>query len=111
MSQRIEIEGTLHEDGSLVLDQRVDLPAGRVRVLAQPVIDPSQTEVWRVLDRIWDGQRLRGHVTRTRDDIDREFEQARQADETRTQELEQIHQQARQARQQANLRASASRPG
>src|SRR5437588_1548815 len=96
----IEVQGTLREDGTLVLDDKPNLPPGRVKVTVEPVPDLTQTDVWQVLERIWAGQRTRGHVPRTREQIDAELETARQEDEERMQELERIHKECSQARQQ-----------
>src|SRR5438132_2120958 len=93
----IEIQGTLREDGTLVLDEKPNLPPGRVKVTVEPVLDLTQTDVWQVLERIWAGQRARGHVPRSREDIDAELEASRQEDEDRLQTLERIHQECHQA--------------
>jgi hypothetical protein len=70
----IEVQGTLREDGTLILDDKLNLPPGRVRVTVEPAPDLTKTDVWRVLDRIWAGQRTRGHVPRTREESDSELE-------------------------------------
>ncbi len=99
-TQPFEVQGTLREDGTLVLDQKPNLPPGRVKVTVELVSDLTQTDVWQVLERIWAGQRARGHIPRTKEQIDAELEQARQQDEERMQALEQIHQECSQTRQQ-----------
>jgi hypothetical protein len=81
----IEIQGTLREDGTLVLDDKPNLPAGRVKVTVEPVPDLTQTDAWQVLERIWAAQRTRGHVPRSHEQIDAELEVARQEDEERIQ--------------------------
>ena len=96
----IEIQGTLREDGTLLLDQKPNVPPGRVRVTVEPVSDLTQTDVWQVLERIWAGQRVRGHVPRSREEIDAELEASRQEDEERLQALERIHLDCQQARRQ-----------
>ena len=98
-SDAVEIQGTLREDGTLVLDRKPDLPPGRVKVTVE-VPDLTQTDVWQVLERIWAGQRARGHAPRSREAIDADLEQARQEDEERMKALEQIHLDAEQARRQ-----------
>ena len=99
----IEVQGTLREDGTLVLDAKPNLPPGRVKVTVEPIPDLTQTDVWQVLERIWAGQRARGHVPRTREQIDAELEAARQEDEERMRELERIHEESSKARQQRRL--------
>jgi hypothetical protein len=87
----VEVHGILREDGTLVLDDKPDLPPGRVKVTVEPILDLTQTDVWQVLERIWAGQRSRGHIPRTREQVDGELALARQQDEERMQALERIH--------------------
>ncbi len=96
----IEIQGTLREDGTLVLDQKPNLPPGRVKVTVEPVPDYKQTEIWQFFERLWAEQRARGHVPRTREEIDAELEAARQEDEERMRGLERIHEECERRRQQ-----------
>lgn len=103
----IEIQGTLREDGTLVLDQKPDLPPGRVKVTVESVADPNQTEIVQFFEQFWAEQRARGNVPRSREQIDAELEASRQADEERMQELERIHQECERHRQQ---QGQANRP-
>ena len=96
----IEIQGTLQEDGTLVLDEKPNLPPGRVKVIVEPMPDYKQTEIWQFFERLWAEQRLRGHVPRTREEIDAELEAAHQEDEERMRELERIHEECERHRQQ-----------
>jgi hypothetical protein len=102
----IETQGTLREDGTLLLDQKPNLPPGRVKVTVEPVLDLTQTDVWQVLERIWAGQRARGHVPRSLAAIDAELAASREEDEERMQSLERIHQEGYQSRQQQNPQGS-----
>lgn len=95
----IEVRGTLREDGTLALDDKPNLPPGRVKVTVEPVPDEKQTDIWQFFERIWAEQRARGHIPRTREEIDAELEAARQQDEERMQELERIHEECEQHRQ------------
>jgi len=97
-AKSIEIQGTLRQDGSLVLDEKPNLPPGRVRVTVEPVLDPTQTDVWQTLEQIWTAQRARGYVPRSREEIDAALDLSRQEDEERMQELERIHEECRQGR-------------
>jgi hypothetical protein len=96
----IEIQGTLREDGTLLLDQKPNLPPGRVRVTVQTIVDYKQTDIWKFFERIWAEQRAMGYVPRTKEEIDAELEAAREEDEERMQELERIHEECEQHRQQ-----------
>ncbi len=42
----IEIQGSLHSDGTLVLDEKPNMPPGRVKVIVQPVLDCTLTDIW-----------------------------------------------------------------
>jgi hypothetical protein len=102
----IEVQGTLREDGTLVLDDKPNLPPGRVKVTVEPVPDYKQTEIWQFFERIWAEQQARGHVPRTREQIDAELKGARQEDEERMQELERTHQECERLRQQRGQSAT-----
>ncbi|HTU22959.1 MAG TPA: hypothetical protein VMG10_33280 [Gemmataceae bacterium] len=96
----IEIQGTLRDDGTLVLDDKPNLRPGRVKVTVEPMPDYMETEIWQFFERLWAEQRARGHVPRTKEEIDAELEAARQEDEERMQELEKIQEECRRYRQQ-----------
>jgi hypothetical protein len=97
----VEIQGTLREDGTLLLDKKPNLPPGRVKVTVEPVPDYQQTEIWQFFERLWAEQRAKGHIPRTREEIDAEVEAARQEDEERMQALERIHEECERHRQQS----------
>jgi hypothetical protein len=105
------IQGTLREDGTLLLDQMPDLPPGRVKVTLEPAADLTQTDVWQVVERIWAGQSARGHVPRSPQEIDAELAASRQEDEERMQSLERIHQGCQPAGQQRGPAAPSNPPG
>jgi hypothetical protein len=97
-SNIVEVEGVLREDGTLVLDKRPELPPGRVRVSIQPFADLSRTPVWQFLEKIWGEQKARGHVARSREEIDADIAAMRQEDEERMRAIEQLHEECEQAR-------------
>ena len=78
--------------------QKPDLPPGRVKVTVEAMSDLTQTDVWQVLEKIWAGQRARGYVPRSREEIDAELEASRQEDEERGEVLERIQEECHQAR-------------
>ncbi len=96
----VEIQGTLREDGTLLLDNKPNLPPGRVKVIVELIQDYKQTEIWQFFERLWAEQRERGHVPRSREEIDTELQAARQEDEERMQELERIHEECERHRHQ-----------
>ena len=66
------VKGTLRPDGSLDLDERPDLPPGRVQVVVTSEESPDATarDTKSVLERIWRERVATGMVGRTRGEID-----------------------------------------
>jgi hypothetical protein len=100
LSNAIEIQGTLREDGTLLLDQKPNLPAGRVKVTVQPadVAKDKANDAISVLERIHASQALRGHVPRSVEEIDSELAESRD-DEERSRMIEQIQEECRRQRE------------
>jgi hypothetical protein len=96
----VELQGTLQADGTLLLDEKPNLPPGRVRVTVQPVLDITQTDIWQYVERIWAEQRARGHVPRSKEEIDADIAASRQEDEERMLEIERLQEECRKAREQ-----------
>jgi hypothetical protein len=96
----VQVEGTLQPDGTLMLDSKPDLPPGRARVTVQPLVDYTQTDIWRFFERIRAEQQACGFVPRSRAEIDADIAAARQEDEERLREIERIHEECEQHRQQ-----------
>jgi hypothetical protein len=90
----IEIQGTLREDGTLVLDEKPNLPPGRVKVtmqLAQST-EADGSDVVAVLKQIHAAQATRGHVPRSVEEINADLAQLRD-DDDRGRMIEQIQEQ------------------
>jgi hypothetical protein len=89
----VVVQGILKPDGTLELQQPVNLSPGEVQVTVQklPIAPTSQEDVWAALDRIWAAQETRGDVPRTRDQIDAEVNSLRDEVEERFSEIERIH--------------------
>jgi hypothetical protein len=96
----VEIQGTLQADGTLVLDEKPNLPPGRVRITVQLLTDLTQTPIWQVLETIWAEQRARGHVSRSKEEIDADIAASRQEDEERMLEIERLQEEGWKAREQ-----------
>ncbi|MBI1918681.1 MAG: hypothetical protein HYS12_28640 [Planctomycetes bacterium] len=90
----VELEGTLQPDGSLLLDRKPDLPPGRVRVILRSQVTAEQ-RFWDTMNAIWEGQKARGHVPRSREEVDAALEAERQGWEEHQQTLEQIQDESR----------------
>lgn len=67
------VEGTIKPDGTLELQAKVNLPAGRVQVTMVPMPElPPDDPFWGLMQGIWAGQKARGHVPRSAEDVEAE---------------------------------------
>ena len=97
----VEVEGTVREDGTLELDKKLSLPAGRVRVTVKPApVSPAGEDLWTVLERIWADQKARGCVPPTGEEIDAEVQAFRDEVEEHFLAIEKLQSDAEKARQQ-----------
>ncbi len=93
---QITLAGTVKADGTLELDDKVAMPDGRVLVTVQPAVQPAPDDAfWKVMNEIWAGQRARGHVPRTREQIDADLRELRNDAEAEIQAVERLRQQSR----------------
>lgn len=93
------VEGTLQPDGTLVLDEKPNLPPGRVTVLVQrlPVLPPGDP-FWDMMKSIWAGQKARGHVPRSVEEIEAERREVREGWEERQRAIERLQEECRRLR-------------
>jgi len=99
---QVVVNGTLRPDGSLVLDERPKLPPGGVRVTMQAVTAPAGPDdgFMARIDRVWAEQAARGHVPRTREEIDAEINALRDEAEEEMQAVERLHEECERSREQ-----------
>jgi hypothetical protein len=99
----VVVEGTVKSDGSLELDSKLDLPAGRVQLIVEPMPDlPKDDPFWQMMEGIWAAQKARGQVSRTKEEIDAEIRLIRDESEEEMQDVERLHEECRLARERAN---------
>jgi hypothetical protein len=95
--------GTLKPDGTLELDSVPALAPGRVEVILRssvPAATPTPREGWwEIAERIWADQAVRGHIPRTKEQIDADLESLRSDAGEWNDELVQIRELARQERE------------
>ena len=73
MSQTtVVVQGVVTADGTLELTEKLHVRAGRVQVLIQPLPDVSAGSFLERMEAIWAGQRARGHVPRSVEQIESE---------------------------------------
>ncbi len=106
------IEGTLKPDGTLELDQKPTLSPGRVTVVLrrdaavkQP--QPLGDEFFRMLEAIWAGQRARGHVPPTVEEIEAERQRLRRDGEAEIEAAIRLQEESRRLRHEAEGRGGA----
>ena len=103
MSQTaIVVQGIVKPDGTLELDEKLNVPAGRVQVVVQPLPDLSSDPFWLNVEAIWAGQAARGHVPRSVEDVESERKAVRQDMEEEIQEAMRIQEECRRSRDEAN---------
>lgn len=96
----IVVEGTLNPDGTLVLDRKLPLPAGRVQLIVQPLPElPADDPFWQQMRQIWDGQKARGQIPRGKKEIDAEIKSMRDEAEDEMRAIEALQHECRQARE------------
>jgi hypothetical protein len=95
--------GTLKPDGALELDEKLNLPAGRVRVTVEPFAAPAATEdpFMARMEAIWAGQKARGHTPRTAEEVETQRRALRDEFEEGVLNSEGIHQEADRVRRAA----------
>jgi hypothetical protein len=97
----VVVQGVVKPDGTLELEGKVPLPAGKVQVTLQPVPDlPRDDPFWQMMQEIWKGQQARGHVPRSVEEVEEERRCNREEWEERMRGIERIREEARQAREQ-----------
>ena len=97
------VQGTLKDDGTLELDEKPPLAPGRVQVTLVPVSELSPDDpFWQRMQKIWEGQRARGHVPRGVEEVESQRQAFRQEMEDEIQEAIRLQEECRRAREQAN---------
>lgn len=70
MSQTFEVTGELTDDRHLTLDEPIQLPAGKVRVIVEPVAGDAKPDLETFLREMHARQKARGHVPPTKEEVD-----------------------------------------
>jgi hypothetical protein len=95
----VTVEGIVKPDGTVEVPGKVDLPAGKVQVTLVPMPEsPRDDPFWQRMQKIWEGQKARGHVPRSVEDV----ESLRQESEDEIQEAIRLQEECRRAREQTD---------
>jgi hypothetical protein len=100
MSSTIVIQGIVKPDGTLELQEKVNLPAGQVQVTVTPLPElPKDDPFWQMMQGIWADQRARGHIPRSAEEVEAERRVLREEWEERMRRIEHIQSEARKLRE------------
>lgn len=94
----ITLRGVVKPDGTLELDEKVPLPAGPVEVRIKEQLGPTMSgtsqpgahSFWKGMKLIWDRQAARGHIPRTREEVDAEVNALREEAEEELRAVERL---------------------
>jgi hypothetical protein len=97
-ANQVVVQGVLGSDGRLTLNEPVPLPPGAVEVAIQPVrTRRSSPDSFRArIQRMWEGQKARGHVPRSKQEIDAQVAAFRDEAEKEILAVEFAHEECRQ---------------
>ncbi len=92
----VVVEGTLKPDGTLELDQKPNLPPGRVQVIVQALPElPDGDPFWDLMKSIWGEQKARGHVPRSVEEVEAERREVREGWARRQEAIERLQEESR----------------
>jgi hypothetical protein len=100
MNSAVVIQGVVQPDGTLELTEKVSLPAGRVQVTIMPLVEvPIDDPFWQMMQGIWEGQKARGHVARSAEEVEAERRATREEWEERMQAIDRVQEAAHKLRE------------
>jgi hypothetical protein len=100
-STSVTVPGIIKPDGTLELEGKLPLPAGKVQVTVQPLPElPRNDPFWQMMEEIWAGQKARGHIPRSEEEVESERRRFREEWEERMREIERIQAESRRLREQ-----------
>jgi hypothetical protein len=102
------VEGTVKADGTLEVQEKINLPAGKVQVTLVPMPElPKDDPFWQGMQAIWEGQKARGHVPRSAEEVEDERRASRDEMEDEIQEAIRLQEECRKARGESQEQAES----
>jgi hypothetical protein len=96
----IVLEGLVSNEGALEVRAKVPWPGGRVRITVVPLPElPVDDPFWQRMQAIWQGQRARGHLPRTTEEVESDRRAVREEWEERMGQIEHFQAEASRLRQ------------
>lgn len=68
---------TVNDDHTLTLDEALPISKGKVRLIVEVLPMESKHSFMEVMEKIWAGQRARGHIPPTREEVDARIREER----------------------------------
>lgn len=94
------LDGLVRPDGTLDVPQRLNLPAGKVRVTIEPVGESVQPQrFWKLMESLWADLPAAGRSSRTREEIDADIAALRDEAEGELLAVEQLQAEYRRERE------------
>jgi hypothetical protein len=97
----IEVQATLREDGTLLPDEKLNLPPGRVRLTVRPAAEAAVAQFQQLLHSIRAAQQARGHVPRSAAEIEQDRRTLQAEMDKEIEEAGRLQEESRRLRQQA----------
>ena len=94
-TQQVSLHGEIQPDGTLQIEEKIDLPPGPVSVTVEAISTAARRRTMQVLGEIWAERKTRGIVGRSKEEIDAEIDAMRAEDEKRMSEIESSHRPSR----------------
>jgi hypothetical protein len=102
MSQTaVVVQGIVKADGTLELAEKLNVPAGRVQVVIQPLPDMPDDTFLQRMEAIWAGQQARGHVPRSVEQVESERRALREEMDEEIQQAIRLQEECRRSRRNA----------
>jgi hypothetical protein len=92
-TQSLVLHGHIRPDGTLQVEEKVNLPPGPVSVTIQTMTTATRKPTLQVLEEIWANRAAEGIIGRAAEEIDAEINAMRDEDEERMRSVESILQQ------------------
>jgi len=99
-SQQVIVHGWISQDGSLEVEEKLNLPPGPVDVTVQAAAArPSRRDTFEVLQEIWHERAALGLKGRSAEEIDAEINALRNDSEEEIREVERLYEDVRRRRE------------
>jgi len=89
-TEQVVVRGRIRADGSLEVDEKVNLPPGPVSVTVEAALPARRKPTLQVLHEIWAERESLGLTGRSKQEIDAEINAMREEDAARIREIEEL---------------------